>query len=54
MQTVVRGVVEDYRSLFGGRPPPEPAAIVQLNDSDSTQLAAQSDFDDILLLPSGR
>lgn len=53
-RTVVRDVAEDYRSLFGGKPPPEPAAIALWNDSDSTQLAAESDFDDILLLPSPR
>ncbi len=53
-QTVARDVVEDYRALFGGTPASEPVAIALWNDSDSTQLAAESDFDDILLLPPGR
>lgn len=51
-KTVQRNVVQDYRQVFGGKPPKRPVSITIWSDSDTTGDTAQVDFDDIALLPA--
>ncbi|MFN1833691.1 DUF3047 domain-containing protein [Balneola sp. MJW-20] len=48
-QTFERNIVEDYRRLFGDKPPAKPLAILILSDGDSTRKNANADYDDIFL-----
>lgn len=48
---VERNLVEDYKRLFGDKPPKKPLAILILSDGDSTNNPAEADYDDIKLLP---
>lgn len=47
-----RNIREDYRRLFGGRPPRRPVAFLILSDGDSTDSTAKADYDDIRLIPA--
>ncbi len=49
-KTVTRNVVQDYRQVFGDRPPKRPTSITIWSDSDTTNDEARVDFDDIALL----
>ncbi len=46
-----RNIVEDYKRLFGDKPPKNPIAILILSDGDSTDSFAKADYDDIILKP---
>ena len=50
-QTVRRNLMDDYRRIFGGRPPARPLSITIWSDSDTTGDRAKVDFDDIEVLP---
>jgi hypothetical protein len=50
-KTVQRRITDDYRQVFGGKPPNRPVSITIWNDSDTTHDKAIVDFDDIELLP---
>ena len=50
-QTVQRNVVNDYRQVFGEKPPRRPVSITISGDSDSTNDVSKVDIDDIKLLP---
>jgi hypothetical protein len=49
-KTVTRNVVQDYRQVFGGKPPKRPVSVTIWSDSDTTHDRARVDFDDIALL----
>ncbi len=49
-----RNVREDYRQVFGGRPPDRPVSITLWSDSDTTGDRATVDIDDIALRPPYR
>ncbi|MEX0995299.1 MAG: DUF3047 domain-containing protein, partial [Balneolaceae bacterium] len=48
-QTFERNIYEDYRRLFGGKPPEKPLAILILSDGVSTGSPVKADYDDIVL-----
>lgn len=48
-ETVRRNVLDDYRELFGGRPPRRPLSLRLWSDSDNTGSPAEVEFDDIRL-----
>jgi hypothetical protein len=50
-KTVQRRIRDDYRQVFGGRPPDRPVSITLWSDSDTTGDEAVVDVDDIKLLP---
>lgn len=50
--TFERNIKEDYRRLFGGRPPSRPLAILILSDGNSTGTPVKADYDDIRFLPA--
>jgi len=50
--TFERNIREDYRRLFGGRPPGRPLAILILSDGNSTGTPAKADYDEIRFLPA--
>jgi hypothetical protein len=49
--TFKRNILEDYKRLFGDKPPKKPLAILLLSDGDSTGSYVKADYDDIKLLP---
>lgn len=49
---VERNVREDYRKVFGGDPPDRPYTITLWSDSDTSESAAEVDFDNLSLLPA--
>lgn len=49
--TFNRNLVEDYRAVFGDKPPKTPLAILILSDGDSTGSFVMADYDDIMLKP---
>ncbi|MTI89635.1 MAG: DUF3047 domain-containing protein [Balneolaceae bacterium] len=51
---VERNLVEDYKHLFGDKPPKRPLAILILSDGNSTHSPAEADYDDIMLKPKGK
>ncbi len=53
-KTMQRNVINDYRQVFGGRPPDRPLSITIWSDSDTTGDEAKVDIDDIMILPSQR
>ena len=50
---VRRNVAEDYRQVFGEKPPDRPLLITIWSDSDDTRDRSEVDIDDILLMPEG-
>jgi hypothetical protein len=52
--TVTRNVTQDYRQVFGDKPPRRPTSITIWSDSDTTNDRARVDFDDIALLGPSR
>lgn len=50
-KTMQRNVIQDYRQVFGDRPPNRPEGITIWSDSDTTGGTAKVDIDDIRLLP---
>ena len=44
-----RNIYEDYKRLFGKKPPKTPLAILILSDANSTGSYAKADYDDIVL-----
>lgn len=51
-QSVQRNVMNDYRQVFGNKPPDQPVSITLWSDSDTTGDKAKVDIDDIKLLPA--
>ena len=51
-KTVQRRIRDDYRQVFGERPPDRPVSITLWSDSDTTGDEAKVDVDDIELLPA--
>ena len=49
-RTETRNVVQDYRNLFGEKPPQRPLSVTLWSDTDTTGGTAEVDFDDIRLL----
>ena len=49
-----RNIMEDYKNLFGKKPPGRPLAILILSDADSTKSWAKGDYDDFVLGKSWR
>lgn len=49
--TFHRNIVEDYKRLFGDKPPKTPLAILILSDGNSTDSWVKADYDDIMLKP---
>lgn len=50
-KTVQRNIMNDYRQIFGDRPPNRPVSITIWSDSDTTGGEAKVDIDDIMFLP---
>jgi len=50
-KTVQRRIRDDYRQVFGDRPPERPVSITLWSDSDTVNGKAKVDIDDIELLP---
>lgn len=50
-RTVRRNVMDDYKRIFGGRPPERPLSVTIWSDSDTTDDVAEADFDDIRFRP---
>lgn len=44
-----RNIVEDYKRLFGDKPPKNPLAILILSDGNSTKSFVKADYDEIIL-----
>lgn len=44
-----RDIAEDYRRLFGKKPPKKPSGIILWSDSDTIDSSAEADFDNIML-----
>lgn len=44
-----RNIVDDYKRLFGGKPPVKPIAVLILSDADDTNFPIKADYDDIKL-----
>lgn len=44
-----RNLVEDYKRLFGDKPPKRPLAILILSDANNTNSFAKADYDDFIL-----
>jgi len=51
-QSIRRNIYEDYKKLFGKRPPTKPLAILLLSDGDSTDQQVSGDYDDFALTPA--
>lgn len=49
-KTMQRNIINDYRQVFGGRPPKRPLSITIWSDSDTTGDEAMVDIDDIEIL----
>lgn len=49
--TFERNVVEDYKRLFGEKPPEQPIALLILSSGNSTNSLAKADYDDFELHP---
>ncbi|NNE35197.1 MAG: DUF3047 domain-containing protein, partial [Rhodothermales bacterium] len=45
-----RNIAEDYRMLFGKKPPKKPVGIMLWSDSDTIDSFAEVDFDDVALM----
>lgn len=45
-------IVEDYKRMFGDKPPKKPLAILILSDADKTKSMAVAGYDDIMLKPA--
>ncbi|MDZ7682594.1 MAG: DUF3047 domain-containing protein [Fodinibius sp.] len=49
--TFERNIVEDYKRLFGDKPPENPLAILILSDGNSTNSQVKADYGQIMLKP---
>lgn len=50
-KTFERNIVNDYKELFGEKPPQKPIALLLLSEGDSTNDISIGDVDDIYLMP---
>jgi len=50
--TMDRNIAEDYKHLFGRKPPHAPLAILILSDGNNTHSLVKADYDDIMLEPA--
>lgn len=50
-KTFERNIVEDYKRLFGDKPPKTPLAVLILSDGDNTNNTSVADYDEIKLKP---